>query len=112
MNLRCKDGDLAVITQDYPDCLENVGRIVDVKGPMFVNEAGPSWLIRPITPQPYVLHESDHTLCREVVTWRSRVSHPDAWMMPIRPGQADDQTEDATERPQPLSAEQETAQVA
>jgi hypothetical protein len=35
-----------------------------------------------------------------VVTWGSRVSHPDAWMMPIRPGQGDEQTEGATERPQ------------
>jgi hypothetical protein len=51
MNLRCKDGDIAVITWDYPDCLENIGRLVDVRGPMRVNEAGPSWLIRLITPE-------------------------------------------------------------
>jgi hypothetical protein len=87
MTLRCKDGDIAVITWDYPDCLENIGRLVDVRGPMRVNEAGPSWLIRPITPELYALHESNHVLCREQVTWASGITHPDAWMMPVRPGQ-------------------------
>jgi hypothetical protein len=112
MNLRCKDGDIAVITWDYPDCLENIGRMVDVRGPVRINEAGPSWLIRPVSPEPYTLHESDHTVCREVVTWKSRVTHPDAWMMPVKPGQEGEQTKDATERPRPLTAVQELAQVA
>ena len=90
MNLRCKDGDIAIITWDYPDCLENIGRLVDVRGPMRVNQAGPSWRIRPITPELYALHESNHVLCRERVTWASGISHPDAWMKPVRPGQEGD----------------------
>ena len=93
MNLRCKDGDIAVITWDYPDCLENIGRLVDVRGPMRVNEAGPSRLIRPITPELYALHESNHVLCRERVTWASGITHPDAWMMPVRPQQEADGTQ-------------------
>ncbi len=90
MNLRCKDGDIAIITWDYPDCLENIGRLVDVRGPMRVNQAGPSWRIRPITPELYALHESNHVLCRERVAWASGISHPDAWMKPVRPGQEGD----------------------
>lgn len=42
MNLRCKAGDIAVITWDYTDCRENIGRLVDVRSPMRINEAGPS----------------------------------------------------------------------
>jgi hypothetical protein len=89
VKLRCTHGDIAVITRDYPDCLDNVGRLVEVCGPMRINEAGPSWLIRPVSAEPYVLHESDHTLCRERVTWKSCVTHPDAWMTPLNPGQQD-----------------------
>jgi hypothetical protein len=84
VNLRCKDGNIAVITWDYPDCLENIGRLVDVRSPMRVKGAGPSWLIRPITPELCSPHESNHVLCREQVTWstvstascRSRSLHP------------------------------------
>ena len=106
MNLRCKDGDIAVITWDYPDCRENIGRLVDVRGPMRVNEAGPSWLIRPITPELYALHESNHALCREQVTWASDITHPDAWMMPVRPQQEADgvQTGETRSAPAPAGA--------
>jgi len=45
---------------------------------------------RPITPELYALHESNHVLCRERVTWASGISHPDAWMKPVRPGQEGD----------------------
>jgi hypothetical protein len=106
MTLRCKDGDIAVITWDYPDCLENIGRLVDVRGPMRVNEAGPSWLIRPITPELYALHESNHVLCRERVTWASGITDQDAWMMPVRPGQEADgaQTGETGSAPAPAPA--------
>ena len=88
MNLRCKDGNIAVITWDYPERLENIGRLVDVRSPMRVKGAGPYWLIRPITPELCSPHESNHVLCREQVTWSSGIHHPDAWMMPVRPKQA------------------------
>ena len=104
MTLRCKSGDIAIITQDYPDCQENLGRLVDVLGPMRVTEAGPSWLIRPVTPKLYTLHESDHTVCRERVTWRSRVTHPDAWMVPIRPGEMAGDEQGEVTRPEPAAA--------
>ncbi len=85
----CSNAGNAVISQGL-DCRENIGRLADVRGPMRVNEAGPSWLIRPITPELYALHESNHVLCRERVTWASGITHPDAWMMPVRPGQEAD----------------------
>jgi hypothetical protein len=41
----------------------------------------------------YALHESNHALCREQVTWASVITHPDAWMMPVLPGQEADGTQ-------------------
>ncbi len=85
MPLRCKDGDLAVITWDYAGCLKNIGRIVMVRGPAREGELGPAWRICPITENVYAFLERDNTIKSEHVGWRSRIDHPDAWMLPIRP---------------------------
>jgi hypothetical protein len=85
MTLRCKDGDLAVITWDYPGCRQNIGRVVLVRGPASVGQHGPAWRIRPITENLYSFLELDGSIGRESVTWASRIDHPDHWMIPIRP---------------------------
>ncbi len=41
-------------------------------------------------PKLYALHETNHVLCYEQVTWASGITHPDAWIMPVRPGQETD----------------------
>lgn len=88
MKLRCKDGDIAIITWDYHDCLENIGRLVEVRQPLDFEDGVAYWRIQPITPELYALHERDNTLVRESVTWASCVQHPDNWMIPI---QSDDE---------------------
>lgn len=85
MKLRCKDGDLAVITWDHPGCRQNIGRVVQVQGPVRDDGYGPAWRIRPITESLYVFLDLDGSIGRESVTWESRIDHPDAWMIPIRP---------------------------
>ena len=50
MNLRCKDGDLAVVVGDFPGCEGNIGRLVQVKGPVRTPRQYPlpCWRIKPI----------------------------------------------------------------
>ena len=86
-NLRCRDGDLAVIIKDTPECHLNIGRIVRVKGPprKIIKSQMAGWRIRPIRRTVLSVEELDGRLVREVVNWNSRVFHEDAWLMPIRP---------------------------
>ncbi len=85
MNLRCKCGDIAIITWDYPDCLENLGRMVEVRSPVDIRDGLAYWRIRPITPDLYAMREWDDTMVRESADWDTGVEHPDSWMIPIRP---------------------------
>lgn len=85
MTLRCKDGDLAVITWDHLGCLENIGRIVMVRGPARAGDFGVSWRVRPITENLYAFLDIDDTIGRGRIGWHSRIDHPDAWLLPIHP---------------------------
>jgi hypothetical protein len=67
VKLRCKDGDIAVITWDLPDCLENIGRLVQVRGPLKIEDEVAYWRIQPVTPQLYAFRELDDTLARDLV---------------------------------------------
>ncbi len=89
MKLRCKDGDIAVITWDFPECLENIGRLVQVRGPVTMKDGVAYWRIQPVTPELYAFRELDDSLGREHVIWSSRINHPDGWMVPLEP---DDET--------------------
>jgi len=85
MILRCKDGDLAVIIHDTSECSDNLGRIVEIKGPPRWGRGYElvCWRIRPISEIPLVV--IDHgVIVREVVHWGSHVIHPDTWLMPIK----------------------------
>ena len=86
-NLRCRDGDLAVIINDTPECQLNIGRIVRVKGPSrkIIKSQMAGWRIKPIRRTVLSVEEFDGRLVREVVNWNSHVLHEDAWLMPIRP---------------------------
>ncbi|MBM3151883.1 MAG: hypothetical protein FJ189_01805 [Gammaproteobacteria bacterium] len=87
MNLRCKDGDLALVIHDEPDCEANIGRMVEVRGPVNFNPRLelPCWLVKPVTSEPYLVKETTEVVVGEVVGWASRVEHPDAWLLPLRP---------------------------
>ncbi len=86
MNLRCKPGDIALVLYDEPGCEANIGRIVQVQGPINTNPRLqlPCWLIQPDVREPWMV--GDPGAFRSIrVTWRDRVEHPDAWMVPLRP---------------------------
>lgn len=102
MTLRCKPGDIAMITWDYDDCLENLGRLVEVGRRLSMKNGMYVWRIRPITPELYALREANDSLTRESVTWASRVDHPDAWMVPIRPQEPGAGVEETAELGTPL----------
>lgn len=89
MNLRCKDGDLAVVVGDFPQCEANIGRIVEVRGPIETLDhyPVPCWKIKPIDDRDFLIVESDWSLTIEVITDFSRAVHPDYWLLPIRPPQ-------------------------
>ena len=97
MNLRCKPGDLAVILHDIPECVENIGRMVIVRGPVLYNYRykHQCWLIKPVHPAPWWVDRYDE-IRLECVTWHSRIEHPDAWMLPIRPQELDRFSEDVS----------------
>lgn len=86
MALRCTDGDLAIIINDTTVCGTNMGRIVEVKGPVARSSTYGllSWLIQPIRPDLYCVERQQGQMVREVVTWSSGIEHPDAWMLPLR----------------------------
>ena len=46
--LRCKDGDLAVVINDTIDCRQNIGHIVQIRGPVrMLKQSGMlGWLIK------------------------------------------------------------------
>jgi hypothetical protein len=84
--LRCKPGDIALVLYDEPGCEANIGRIVQVQGPINTNPQLqlPCWLIQPFEATPWI--GGDPGALRSIsVTWRDRVEHPDAWMVPLAP---------------------------
>jgi hypothetical protein len=90
MQLRCKDGDLAVVIHDEASCADNVGKLVRVAGPLCLNRnlGFNCWLIEPVKAQSWrVADSSGNAKSVENVTFRRRIEHPDAWLMPIRPEQ-------------------------
>lgn len=88
MKLRCKDGDVAIVIDDAPGCVRNVGRMVRVSGPVNVHSIfGPCWLIQPLSMDPWAVQ------CALGVLYDppplDRVEHPDHWLLPLGDGQDD-----------------------
>ena len=85
--LRCKDGDLAVVINDTIDCRQNLGHIVQIRGParMLKQSGMLGWLIKPLHKKVWGVTEFDGRSVKELVFWSSGVFHEDAWLMPIRP---------------------------
>ncbi len=60
MNARCKHGDLAVVINEYPECAANIGRVVVVSGPSYINREGMLvWYVNPISSEPYFYNTWD-----------------------------------------------------
>jgi len=90
--LRCKDGDLAVVINDTIACRQNIGRVVQVRGPVRkLKQSGmQGWRIKPIHKRVWGVTELDGRNVKELVFWSSGVFHEDAWLMPIRPQQPEE----------------------
>jgi len=98
--LRCKSGDLAIVIKDTFQSINNIGRIVSVRGPTryekFYNLI--CWQIKPITKEKYWIEtRSNDIALPEKVYWNSPVYHPDSWLLPIRPEDKDFDISDAEE---------------
>lgn len=84
MQLRCAEGDLAIILKEDAGCEVNVGRIVRVRGPIVAYaDVGPTWLISPLSRVPWAYRCRDGEV-REENASGVKIEHPDAWMTPIR----------------------------
>jgi hypothetical protein len=90
--LRCKDGDLALVINDTIACRQNIGRIVQIRGPVRkLKQSGmQGWRIKPIHKRVWGVTELDGRNVKELVFWSSGVFHEDAWLMPIRPQSPDE----------------------
>ena len=95
MKTRCKPGDLAIIISDVPQCTANIGRVVAVSGPPARDKNGHiTWLIQPVTPEPYLINTFHDDSVRFMRWQESRIEHPDEWLMPIRPEEQRDEMEE------------------
>ena len=100
MKFRCKSGDLALVLYDEPCCSENIGKVVEVRGPVQRNSRLKlmCWLIKPINRQLWhcVRNSGEHYTA--YVTWTRQLEHPDAWLLPLRPEAGDNGITEALEQ--------------
>lgn len=85
MSLRCFEGQIAMINRESPGCEPNVGRLVEVTGPLKFSPyyQAYTWLIRPLRPQDPYWIERKTGIVAEHITWADRIEHPDLWLTPI-----------------------------
>jgi hypothetical protein len=89
MKVRCKPGDLALVVRDEPQCSENVGKLVRVRGPVqFSAHYGslPTWLIYPVTSTDWQITDRLGRCLKRCVAVNDQVEHPDAWLLPLAHG--------------------------
>jgi hypothetical protein len=88
MTLRCKEGDLALVLHDEPGGEPNIGRVVEVRGPVQVSRRLklPCWLVLPVGPDRlWYIPFADGPPHIEFVSRHGQVELADAWLLPIRP---------------------------
>jgi hypothetical protein len=100
MTLRCKHGDLAIIINETPECRDNIGLVVQVRGPLeylgILNSYG--WRIKPIHhKRMWVQMIKKTTVELQNIYWKYPRCIPDAWLLPIRPTDDDIDISDAQE---------------
>lgn len=83
MNLRCKSGDLAIIIYDTPECSSNIGRVVEVRGPVEFNSLYyinvQCWLIKPIHRNLYKVEytiKGERVVVPKICYWKYPIEHP------------------------------------
>jgi hypothetical protein len=100
MTWRCKHGDLAVIINETPQCRDNIGLIVQVRGPLeylgILDLYG--WRIKPIHHKKVWVEMRKSTKAElQRIYWKYPRCIPDAWLLPIRPTDDDLDVSDAEE---------------
>lgn len=87
MHLRCKAGELALIIHDEECCRPNIGKLVQVAGPVGFNSRlrKDCWLIEPVKPEPWHCVNVSGVPYQRVVTFANQVEHPDDWLLTIDP---------------------------
>ncbi len=100
-NLRCRDGDIAIIINDTAICSSNIGRVVRVRGPasILIKSQMPGWRIKPVHRRKLAIEDLDGTFTRELVNWDTCIFHEDAWLLPIRPELPAESVEETSSRP-------------
>ena len=97
MGLRCKDGDMAVIVGDVPGCEDNIGCIVQVRGPTIKLSGYICWRIKPLENRKLLIREYNGVIVSEKVFWNSKIRHPDCFLLPIRPPENEKSVETSTD---------------
>ena len=102
MKLRCKGGELAIIIHDQPGCLGNIGRIVEVRGPVELNKrlGLPCWQIFPSSPAPHWV-DFGRGGVPTVIGPTNRIEHPDAWLLPLPKDAVEDEDAASTQAGHP-----------
>jgi len=87
-NLRCRDGDLAIVINEVPECLSNIGKLVQIKGPPkeLITSNAIGWQITPVERRRWCLPKQGGKTVRKIVNWRSDVYLADSYLLPVRPG--------------------------
>lgn len=99
-DLRCRDGDLALVVYDTPPCASNVWRAIVVSEPVRMDpDQGPTWLIHPVAPSAWAVERGWTRRVEFHAPPLDGVEHPDLWLMPLRPGEPRDQCVEATDYP-------------
>jgi hypothetical protein len=83
--MNCKPGDFAMIIGDEESCIMNIGRVVEVHGPLTEIEGKDCWGIVPIHPEPIMVREGDKLSLWHNITLEDGICHVDAWLKPLPP---------------------------
>jgi hypothetical protein len=79
VELRCRPGCLALITNDH--CDTNLGRLVQVHGPAILSKDYLlTWLVAPVSDVPYALQMPGGGIKR---TQACLIELPDVWLLPV-----------------------------
>jgi hypothetical protein len=86
MRLRCKEGDLAIITGEESGRETYICCVVKVYGPLRESTGyNALWLIEPLHHQLWKFLEVDGSALCQTTNLEDRILHPDAWMIPVSP---------------------------
>ncbi len=81
--MNCKHGDLAIVINDYPECVANIGRVVEVRGPSHIDREGLLVWCAPISSEPFLYNTWEDPTPFPMSPDDNDIQHPDAWLLPI-----------------------------